>query len=196
MSTDRSLLTKALHGLLAVAVIHQLVIINFMIAPKPGRPENFAFELHEWVGLTSLGLLLAYWLWTLVRRGEVRFSLLVPWFSPKATLAVWQDFRLHLSVWRRGRLPDVGSHPFAHAVHGLGLIVMSVMAVTGTMSLISVLPEPVRTAGMTVHEASSKLVWAYVIGHASLSFLHEGAGHRLFCQMFWSHSRRAFSSGF
>ncbi|OHC95965.1 MAG: hypothetical protein A2792_09360 [Sphingomonadales bacterium RIFCSPHIGHO2_01_FULL_65_20] len=187
MSTDRSLLTKALHGLLAVAVIHQLVIINFMIAPKPGRPENFAFELHEWVGLTSLGLLLAYWLWTLVRRGEVRFSLLVPWFSPKATLAVWQDFRLHLSVWRRGRLPDVGSHPFAHAVHGLGLIVMSVMAVTGTMSLISVLPEPVRTAGMTVHEASSKLVWAYVIGHASLAILHEVAGHRLFRQMFWSH---------
>lgn len=186
MSTDRSLMTKALHGLLAVAVIHQLVIINFMIAPKPGRPENFAFELHEWVGLTSLGLLLAYWLWTLVRRGEARFSLLVPWFSPKATSAVWQDFRLHLSAWRRGRLPDVGYNPFAHAVHGLGLIVVSVMAVTGTMTLLAVLPEAVRTAGLGVHELFSKLVWAYLVGHAGLAVLHEIAGHRLFRQMFWS----------
>lgn len=186
MSTDRSTLTKALHGLLAIAVIHQLAISNFMIAPKAGRPENLAFELHEWVGLTSFGLLLAYWLWTLVRRREARFSLLVPWFSLKATLAVWRDFRLHVSAWRRGRLPDVGSHPFAYAVHGLGLIVVTVMAVTGTMSLISLLPEGVRFAGLGVHEASSKLVWAYVIGHASLAVLHEVAGHRLFRQMFWS----------
>ncbi len=186
MSPHRSWLTKALHGLLAVAVIHQLIIVNFMIAPKPGQAENLAFELHEWVGLTSLGLVSGYWLWTLVRRGEVRSGALVPWFSPKATVAVWRDFRLHLSAWRRGRLPDVGSHPFAQAVHGLGLIVVSVMAVTGAMSLITIVPETLRSAGLSVHEASSKLVWAYVIGHASLALLHEIAGHRVFRQMFWS----------
>lgn len=185
MSSDRSWLTKALHGLLAVAVIHQLIIVNFMVTPKPTRPENLAFELHEWVGLTSFGLLMVYWLWSLVRRGEVRFSVLVPWFSPKATMAVWRDFRLHLSAWRRGGLPDVGSHPFAQAVHGLGLVIVSVMAVTGAMSLISAIPESLRSAGMSVHEASSKLVWAYVIGHASLALLHEVAGHRVFRQMFW-----------
>lgn len=188
MSANRSLLTKILHGLLAVAVIHQLVIINFMIAPKPGRPENFAFELHEWVGLTSFGLLAAYWLWTLVRRGEAPFHLLVPWFSPKATLAVWRDFRLHVSEWRHGRLPVEGAQPFTHAVHGLGLLVISVMAVTGTMTLLTGLPEPVRATGLGIHELFSKLVWAYLIGHAGLAVLHELAGHRLVRKMFWSAS--------
>lgn len=186
MASDRNWLTKTLHGLLAVAVIHQLIIINFMVAPKPGRAENFAFELHEWVGLTSLGLVSGYWFWTLVRRGEIRFGVLVPWFSRNATVAVWRDFLVHLSAWRRGRLPDVGSHPFAQAVHGLGLLIVSVMALTGAVSLVSAVPESLRTAGMSVHEASSKLVWAYVIGHASLALLHEVAGHRVFRQMFWS----------
>ena len=86
----------------------------------------------------------------------------------------------------RGRLPDVDSHPFAYAVHGLGLIAVSVMAVTGTMTLLAVLPEAVRTAGLGVHELFSKLVWAYLVGHAGLAVLHEMAGHRLFRQIFWS----------
>jgi cytochrome b561 len=64
----RSLPTRLLHGLLAAAIVYQLVGSLVMNAPKPGMPANLAFELHESVGLATVGLLAAFWLRTLVRR--------------------------------------------------------------------------------------------------------------------------------
>ena len=57
----KSVLTRILHLLLLMAVMHQLVGSSIMEAPRPGQPGGLLFELHEWGGLTSLGLILLFW---------------------------------------------------------------------------------------------------------------------------------------
>lgn len=180
----KSPLTRGLHLLLLLAVLHQLVISNFMSRPDSGKPENLAFELHEYVGLTSFAIVLVYWMWSAARRREVGFKALFPWFSPAAVQAVCRDFVEHIGALRRLRLSEVGHRPFPIAVHGLGLASVTVMGVTGTLSLLGAVPAGIREAGLSVHGAFANLVWAYLIGHASLAVLHEQAGHRLFRRMF------------
>ena len=180
----KSPVTKGLHLLLLLAVLHQLIISNFMTHPDSGKPENLAFELHEYVGLASFAIVLAYWIWSAARRRDVGFGELFPWFSPAAVRAVWRDFLDHIGAWRRFRMPDVGHRPFPIAIHGLGLAAVTVMGATGTLSLLGAVPAGIREAELTVHGAFANLVWTYLIGHASLAVLHELAGHRLFRQMF------------
>jgi len=79
---NRSWLTRALHALLAVSVTHQLLVSLAMEEPEEGEAESLLFELHETVGLVTLGVIVAFWLWTLVRRGETPLAALFPWLSP------------------------------------------------------------------------------------------------------------------
>lgn len=189
MKTDlnrRGMVTKLMHLFLALAVVHQLVVSNYMTRPDDKKPENLAYELHEYVGLASFAVVLLYWIWTVLRRREVRFRELFPWFSPSATGAIWRDFIDHLQSWSRGKMPDVSARPFASAVHGLGLVIITVMGATGALSLLASVPEGVRSLSLGVHEVFAKLVWVFLIGHAGMALLHEFAGHRLFRQMFWT----------
>ena len=56
----KSVLTRILHVMLLIAVTHQLVGSTIMEGPKPGQPGSLLFDLHEWGGLTSLGLVLLF----------------------------------------------------------------------------------------------------------------------------------------
>lgn len=63
-----SWLTRVLHLLIAVAVVHQLGVSLIMIAPEAGKTGNIYYEFHESVGLVSFGIVSAYWLWLALRR--------------------------------------------------------------------------------------------------------------------------------
>lgn len=54
--------SQALHALIAVAIAHQVVTGLFL-----GPPRSTVARLHDIGGLISLGLLAAFWLWSLVR---------------------------------------------------------------------------------------------------------------------------------
>ena len=85
----RSPLTRLLHATIALAVVAQLVGIGLAEPPSHGAPGNLAFSVHQAVGLGTLGVLVAFWLWTLLRRREHGFTALVPWFSRSRRAAVW-----------------------------------------------------------------------------------------------------------
>ena len=184
-SATRSFWTKLLHLLLASAVIHQVVVSNFMRTPGPGRTENLAFEFHEYTGLATLALVTVFWLWTVARRRESTFGALFPWVFPSRLRALRADLVHQVSAWRRGKLPNDEQHAFASAVHGLGLSVVTVMAVTGSLSVLFGLSSNLRPVVLEVHEITAKLLWTYVIGHAGIAILHEVAGHRLIRRMFF-----------
>jgi cytochrome b561 len=179
---QRSLPTRLLHALLAVAIIHQLAVSQFMTHPRPGRPGDFGVELHTWVGLASFAIVLAFWLWTLLRRREHGFVDLVPWFSAARRGAVLADLRHHLDSLKRLSLPDPGTEtPLASAVHGLGLLTATAMAATGTLAWFLSAPDgriaaPGRLA-LEVHEVFANRMWAYLVAHAALAVLHEALGH-------------------
>jgi len=56
-----SLPTKFLHGALALVATYQLAFIGFVERPRNGAPGNLFYQFHEVVGLTTLGVVSAFW---------------------------------------------------------------------------------------------------------------------------------------
>lgn len=175
-----STITKLLHILFAAAVVHQLFISLIMVVPEGNRPGNSYFELHEWVGVITLGLLVTFWIWTLVRRGETRFGMLFPWFSGARRSAFWADLKAHLASLMRRRVPLTEESPLASAVHGLGLLIATAMASTGVIGYFV----PAASLLLEVHKTIAPVMWAYLVGHVGLALLHQIAGHRILQRMF------------
>lgn len=180
----RSRLTRLLHAAIALAIIAQLIGIGFAELPRPGLPGNLAFSAHQVVGLGTLSVLAVFWIWTLLRRREHGFTALMPWFSRGRRAAVWADLREHVAVLRRLRLPEPGREtPLASAVHGLGLVIATIMAATGAIVFAGMAPDGALSAwadaALSVHKAAANLMWAYLIGHPAVALLHEAIGHRL-----------------
>ena len=206
---ERSMMTRVLHGLLALAVLHQLAVSLVMEPPKhghdaPGLPGTF-FDLHEGVGLFTLGVVLAFWLWSVVRRGETTVGMMVPWFSRERRQALMTDLAHHWSALRRMRLPDYRPRsPLPAAVHGLGLLVITAMGATGAVIYFAHgqpgIAGQLAKVTWEVHESLANLAWAYLIGHAALGVLHAIAGHDIVRPMFRLHlsngaGRTAVSQG-
>lgn len=187
-----SFLTRALHGLLAVAILAQLATAQIMQVPRPNRPATplgaSAFDLHELVGLAAMAIVLAFWAWLSLRRLGTEPGRLFPWFSGPRLRELGADIRLHLEAARRLTLPDPeASGALAGAFHGLGLLVALTMAATGTVGWLT-WEEGQAMGSFThsvfeVHEVVANLLWAYVIGHVGMTVVHELLGHRLLRRM-------------
>ena len=70
--------------------------------------------------------------------------------------------------------------PLASAVHGLGLLLMTVMAVTGTVWFVNETwiysQSTYMRLDIIAHHLFANLVWAYLIGHALLALVHHYSG--------------------
>ena len=179
-----SLTTRLLHGALALGVTYQLVFIGLVEGPRRGAPGNLFYEIHEIVGLTTLAIVSAFWLWSLARRRETRLAALFPWFSPVRLRALAADVGRHWASIRRLRLPEADESPLATAVHGLGLLTVTAMAATGGALALFALPQNSAGLVLEVHELVSNLMWAYLIGHAGLALLHQLVGQRVLQRIF------------
>ena len=78
--------------------------------------------------------------------------------------------------------------PLAGAIQGLGLLVATGMAVSGTVIFLFA-PETGELRGPLheiedVHEALGGLMWAYLAVHVGAAVLHEIFGQRILFQMF------------
>ncbi|MBF0629017.1 MAG: cytochrome b/b6 domain-containing protein [Magnetococcales bacterium] len=180
MSYDR--LTRLLHLFIATTILAQLMGSLLMIQPKPGRPGDTFYAMHEIGGQVILGLLLAHWIWCLIRAGTVPFPQVFPWFSRQRCQAVHADLKHHLQLARQWRLPDSREPtPLASAVQGIGLSVATLLGVSGLL-LDGNLENPQAMTGWlhTVkegHEVLGNLLWLYLALHAGMAILHQLTGH-------------------
>lgn len=185
----RSQATRLLHLTLLLAVLFQLASSQFIYFPMPGDPPTLLFTLHEYLGLTSIAILGAFWLWTLIRHGETRLGRLIPWFSAPRLRAVWGDARAQLRRLARFQAPDDADGALASAVHGLGLLAVSAMVLTGTVFFVA-RGTPLSHIAMSGHKLIANLVWAYLFAHAGLAILHHLLGSDIFARMFWPRHAR------
>lgn len=186
--------TRLAHLGLAFAVVVQLATSQFMEGPHRDRPGDLLFTVHEISGLTALGFAFFFWLVLAARRRGTPAALLFPWFSLRRVGAVFRDAFRQLGAVLRLRLPIYEEEsPLASAVHGLGLLLMSAMALTGTVWFIAHLTAVPRNGflrfDMAVHHLFANLVWAYLIGHGLLALVHHVAGDADLGRM-WSLSSR------
>lgn len=185
----RSAVTRLIHLLLLVLVLHQLIGSEFMRFPLPGDPPGWAFSLHEYLGLVSLSVVTAFWGWAVLRHGETRLSRLVPWFSGARFRDVVDDLEAQIRRLIHGRVPSDEGGALASAIHGLGLLAVAAMAITGTVFFVTQ-GTGVGRAAMSVHKLIANLVWAYLIAHAGVAILHHVLGSDIFSRMFWNGRRQ------
>ncbi|WP_339630402.1 cytochrome b/b6 domain-containing protein [uncultured Sneathiella sp.] len=181
--------SRLLHLLFAIGISAQLLVSNIMEEPDDGYPGDFFYEIHERIGISLLALLVIYWLWSLVRRGPLKLGHLFPWFSAAGRRALIEDIRRYLSAVLAVTLPSTKEpSPLAGAIQGLGLLVATGMAVSGTVIFLFA-PETGELRGPLheiedVHEALGGLMWAYLAVHVGAAVLHEIFGQRILFQMF------------
>lgn len=171
------LMTRLVHMGLAVAVILQLFTSLLMQSPSRTDPGNWLFEIHEISGLTALAFAFLFWIVLVSRRHGTDGAALFPWFSSSRRSVLWQDTKDHLVALRVLSFPAYKDHsPLASAVHGLGLLLMSAMTLSGSLfylaKLYSVQESAAAQVSLELHHFGGNLAWAYLIGHAGLATIH------------------------
>jgi hypothetical protein len=185
-----SIATRAVHAMLAAAIALQLLTSLVLTRPRPGVPESWMQIVHDYVGLAALVFATAFLLIALARRAGTGFGALFPWTSTARLRALVEDIRQHLAALAQFRMlvhDDAG--PFPSAVHGLGLMLMFGMALSGAIWFTAGLAGLQQTAAIReilgLHKLFGNLAWAYLIGHAALGVLHHYFGESRLDEM-WS----------
>jgi len=188
-------LTRWLHVGLALAIPLQLLSEEFMKRPKlvDGIPRirsaaeaNF-FEMHEFIGMAALTVVLIHIFWSTSKSGG-GLGRLFPYFKQGGCQSIIAEVK-QIPGWFSGKLHESAEDSaLAGAVHGLGLMLVLVMGLTGSTmffgmdELTGKMPELVE-AMKELHEALGGLVWAYLIGHVGMVVLHKLKGHDLFSRI-------------
>jgi cytochrome b561 len=176
---------------MVATVSFQLFISLIMDEPdhNGGGVGKLAFEMHEIVGLAALGIILVHWLWSITNEADGGLKHLFPWFG-SARQQVMADMK---EVFK-GSLPEGGKGGLSGLIHGLGLLAVTGIAVTG--GAVFILYPEVGNPGdlvegvMELHEAMAGLVWAYWLGHGGMAFLHYAMGHDTLNNMFSLRSKK------
>ena len=191
MKYDRVI--RWLHAGIALGAVVQLTTSQLMHVPRPGHPlvepGYHIFEIHRFSGITVVSLLILHWLWQLTGHVAGGWGHLFPWFSASRLRTLASDLKA-VPTWFRGGFPAQQEEtiPLAGAVHGLGLAVLSCMAVTGATLWFGMGPDgSMSRAVATVREAHmyfGGILWVYFFGHVGIAVLHQLRGDRLITSMF------------
>jgi len=189
MGYDR--LTRWLHVGLALAIPLQLLSEEFMKRPKlvDGLPrirtdaEVTFFEMHEWIGMAALAIVVLHILWSTTKAGG-GLGHLFPYFKAGGCKSIMDELK-QVPGWLSGKLHmDADNSPLAGSVHGLGLLLVLAMAATGGTMFFGMNEVTGQMSGFVhtmkeVHEALGNLVWLYLIAHVGMAVLHKIKGHDL-----------------
>ncbi|HXH64841.1 MAG TPA: cytochrome b/b6 domain-containing protein [Mariprofundaceae bacterium] len=186
MGYDRP--TRWLHAGLALAIPLQLLSESFMRLPKLGRirtsTEAFFFTMHEWIGLAACAIVVLHILWSAFGTARGGFARLFPYMSAEGRKAIIKEIQ-EIPGWLSGKLHETAEESaLAGTVHGLGLLLVLGMAITGTvvffgMDELTGRMSPFVHAIAELHGDGGNLVWAYLIGHVGMVALHKIKGHNL-----------------
>ena len=180
--------TRFLHFGLATTVSFQLLISLVMEAPEAGEKrtalEALTFEIHEWVGMLAVLIVLVHWAWSLVAKDNSNIKYLFPWCRA-GRASVLAD----IALLKARKLPEGGGKGgLPGLAHGLGFLAATGMALTGAV-LFFILPEDGSKNDLAefihhVHGFIANFVWAYWWGHIAAAFLHKRMGHDTVKAMF------------
>ena len=180
--------TRLLHLGLVVTVSVQLLVSLVMEAPGArvhSALEMFAYQVHRYVGLAALAVVLIHWVWSFTTRGRATVRNLFP-TTPQERARVMNEARGMLEK----QLPDSETPGgVTGLVHGLGLLAVTAVALTGALLFVW-WPETGKPDKLThtlgdVHSALSNFVWAYWWIHGAVALLHHYLGHDTLRKMFW-----------
>jgi cytochrome b561 len=181
-------MTRVLHLALLLTVVDQLLTSLIMERPLPGEDPDWRYALHEHVGL---GVLMLFWLWMLIRdERETPLQRLFPWFSDESLAELADDVRAIVRALVALRAPPLHLDALSSAIHGLGLLLATFLAMSGAAWFALFTGTPYGRMALMAHKLAGNVMWAYLIAHASAALLHQARGDRIFARMFWVRRRR------
>ncbi|MEJ2425114.1 MAG: cytochrome b/b6 domain-containing protein [Candidatus Thiodiazotropha sp.] len=193
MTTQPSWTTRALHLGMSVGITLQLLLSTFMDKPRPGHVlpiwASLGFEVHEAIGILSLPILLCWFIWLFLRKGEAGPQDLYPWYRRSALAAWYGSLKQALSAWKAGRMPDaIDNERVARSVHGLGALCGLGMAVSGFVVWLGLNPQGEMTqwaqVSLSTHRLLANLMWFYWVGHGAMAIWHQLKGESTLHEMF------------
>jgi cytochrome b561 len=174
---------KLLHGLFALGITLQLLLSTVMRQPRPGRArdafETLTFAVHEYLGLAVLAILLLHWLLVAFGSAYKGLAHFFPWFSRERMtrlLAEANDLaRLRISEPEK-------QDTVAGAFQGVGLVIASLLALSGGMIFIGMADDGTMSATIRsvrkVHTTLAPVMWGYLGIHVAATLAHLVVGHR------------------
>lgn len=188
-------LTRWLHLVFVIVIPLQLLSEEFMKRPKlvDGVPrirsaaESNFFEMHEIMGMIALAAVVLHILWSATQAGG-GLGRLFPCFKSGGCQNIIAEIK-QIPGWFTGRLHESAEDSaLAGAVHGLGLMLVLVMGLTGSTMFFGMdettgeMNEFVHSM-KELHEGLGGLVWVYLFGHVGMVVLHRLKGHNLFTRI-------------
>jgi cytochrome b561 len=165
-----TLIRRINHAVLALAVIFQVIVSEWMTKPwRDGPPDTtgrLLFTLHEWAGLIAF-VAVAFIAWRLFRRHEL------PQLDAAGRTVLLAQCRSLIG----GLLtlhPPGADHTgvLARAVQVLGLLLTLWFCATGgAIWLVGAASETAHRIG-SLHELGTPLLYAYLGGHVGMALLH------------------------
>jgi len=175
-------ITKLLHLGLASTISLQLLLSLVMASPHPGRERGlvgtFSYQLHEYVGLTALVLILLHWLLFLSGNAYKGLGHFYPWFSAQRRQSLWLEVRslARLQVGNPATQDQV-----AGALQGLGMLVGLMLAASGGLIFFGMAAD--GSASPSIHLVKEfhgfwgPVMWGYVGIHFCATVMHRLLGH-------------------
>jgi len=179
-----SRLTRVIHYGLIFSVLFQLISAEWMIIPEPGKVVGLGtriFYIHIWFSGWVVFVLAGVYA-MLMTDDPDGLGLLVPWFSTKRRAAFFRAVRTEIPDMFRGRLaPLERKSPLAGAIHGLSIMALLGLGLTGSYVQLGVRSDGTMAADMLllleIHQLFAVLVWIFLAGHISMALYHLAVGH-------------------
>jgi len=185
-------ITRLMHWAFALLIPLQLLSEEMMKRPKPGRIRDesqiFFFEMHEWVGMLLLVFIVARCAWVFMG-ATGGWSRLFPYMTTQGRQGLADEVMYEIPGWFKGKMPAPGQEDYiAGAVHGLGLLLVLAMGITGCVMLYG-MEESGQMLGLIhnakeIHELLGTLLWIYIFAHVAVTLLHVLLGHPMFSRIF------------
>ncbi len=185
-------ITRILHWGFALLIPLQLLSEELMKRPKPGRIRDdmqiFFFEMHELIGWAAFILVTMRLIWGLMS-SEASWMRLYPYFSATGRKLLAYELKNEVPGWFKGKLPNPSRERcMASAVHGLGLLLVTTMGLTGVMMSLGMEDSGLMTGiihdAKEFHELLGTLLWIYIIAHVAMTALHMMLGHPMLQRIF------------
>ncbi len=154
-----------------------------------GPAGGILFDMHEYLGLFLVLIVLARWIWGFTWRGNANWHTMFIWITPEGRQELLDDLRREPLVWLRGRLPAPSERDaIAKTIHGLMILTVTGMALTGLALYFgwnekghqSLLVDGIGE----IHSSMSVAMWTLLGGHVFMALWHQIMGHDVLGKMF------------
>jgi len=150
--------------------------------------ESLGFEVHEYLGLFIAALVVIRILLAMTNLPGANWRHLFPWLFAAGRKQLGDEIKLQMAGWKTLKLaPPEDGEAVARSVHGLIILSVIIMGVTGTLLFFgwSITAPQTGTVELiaSIHETVVSGLEALLVAHVLAVILHQSQGHNILARI-------------